>query len=112
MSSADGTVIVAWVLKRTPEPVRTMLPAGIRFVLVGSRFEKRTVPVAFVSSTRFPVALNVSLTATGIEISSAGTVPRSGSGCVAVVSATTVNVVGPIRSVFGVTAIVADGRRR
>jgi hypothetical protein len=105
-------VIVALVRKRIPDPVRTILPAAIRLVLVGSRFSKRTVPVALVSSTRFPVALKVSLTATGIEISSAGTVPRSGSACVAVVSATTVNVVGPIRSVFGVTAIVADGSKR
>ena len=63
-------------------------PAGMRLVLVGSRFSKRTVPVALVSSTRLPVALNVLLTETGIEISLAGTTPRVGSGWVAVVSAT------------------------
>ena len=89
-----------------------MLPAGMRFVLVGSRFSKRTVPVALVSSTRLPVALNVLLTETGIEISLAGTTPRVGSGCVAVVSATMVTGIGPIRSVLGVTAIVADGSSR
>ena len=89
-----------------------MLPAAIRLVLVGSRFSKRTVPVALVSSTLFPVALNVSLTATGIEISSAGTDAPVGSGWVAVVSATMVSGIGPIRSVLGVTAIVADGSRR
>ena len=111
-SSARGTVIVALVRNRTPDAVRTMLPAAIRLVLVGSRFSKRTAPVALVSSTRLPVALNVSLTATGIEISSAGTTPLAGSGWVAVVSATIVVGIGPIRSVLGVTAIVADGRSR
>ena len=44
-----------------------MLPAAIRLVLRRSRrFSKRTVPVALVSSTRLPVAGNVSLTATGM----------------------------------------------
>ena len=50
ISSARGTVTVVAVRKRTPELVRTMLPAAIRFVLVGSRFWKRTLPVAFVSA--------------------------------------------------------------
>jgi hypothetical protein len=70
------------------------------------------VPVALVSSTRFPVALNVSLAATGMEISSAGTTPRAGSGAVAVLSATIVSGTGPTRSVRGVTATVADGSSR
>ena len=102
-------MIVTCVRKRTPDPVRTTLPASIRLVLVGSRFSKRTVPVALVSDTRLPVALNVSWTETGIEISLAGTTPRAGSGCVAVVSATTVSGIAAMRSARGVTAIVADG---
>ena len=55
-----------------PDAVLTMLPDGIRLVLVGSRFSNRTVPVALVSSTRLPVAANVSLTETGIEIRCGG----------------------------------------
>ncbi|MEA2610953.1 MAG: hypothetical protein QOG32_679, partial [Chloroflexota bacterium] len=66
--------------------VRTMLPATIRFVLVGSRFSNWTVPVALVSATRLPVELKVLLAETGIESCRAGTMPRLGSGWVAVVS--------------------------
>ena len=50
----------------------TMLPAAIVFELVGSRFSNRTVPVALVSSTRLPVAGNVSSTATGTVTSFGG----------------------------------------
>ena len=71
-SSARGTVSVAFVRKRMPDAVRTTLPAAIRLVLVGSRFSKRTVPVALVSSVRLPVAGNVSLTATGMLTTLAG----------------------------------------
>ncbi len=74
-----------------------MLPSSIRFVLVGSRFSKRTVPVALASSTRLPVAGNSSSTETGIVISSAGTTPAAGSGWVAAGSATTVSSTGVTR---------------
>ena len=106
-------MIVTAVRKRTPGAVRTMLPATIRFELVGSRFSKRTVPVALVSSTRLPVALNVLLTETGIDdLGRRDDASRRGSGWVAVVSATTVSGIGPTVSVRGVTAIVADGSSR
>ena len=111
-SSARGTVIVRIVRKRTPAPVDTMLPATIRFELVGSRFSNRTVPVALVSSTRLPVAGKVSSTATGTR-SRLGRDDAAGRvGRVAVVSATTVIWIGPTGSGLGVTAIVADGSSR
>ena len=50
-SSARGHGERGIVRKRMPDAVRTTLPATIRLVLVGSRFSKRTVPVALVSST-------------------------------------------------------------
>ena len=89
-----------------------MLPAAIRLVLVGSRFSKRTVPVALVSSVRLPVAGNMSSTATGMLTALAGTTPATGSGAVASGSATTMSWMGPTGSGCGVTTILADGRSR
>ena len=89
-----------------------MLPAAIRLVLVGSRFSNRTDPVALVSSTRLPVAWNVSLTETGTLTCWAGTTRAVASGAVAFVSAATVMSTGPTGSCFGVTTIEADGRSR
>ena len=60
-----------------------MLPPGMVFDDVKSRLRNRTVPVAAVSSTRFPVAGNVSVAVTSTSISSAGTTPWTGSGAVA-----------------------------
>ena len=110
-SSARGTVMVTSVRNRMPSGVLTMLPDGMRFVLVGSRFSNRTVPVALVSSTRLPVAANESLTATGIEILSAGTTGGSPPGVAAFGSATTVRWTGVIGSGRGVTTMLADGSR-
>ena len=111
-SSARGTVSAAFVRKRMPDAVRTTLPAAIRFVLVGSRFSKRTVPVALVSSVRLPVAGNVSSTATGMLTALAGTTPATGSGAVALGSATTVTWMGPTGSGCGVTTTLAEGSSR
>src|SRR3954447_10385804 len=110
-SSARGTVTVTSVLNRMLFSVPTMLPDGIRFVLVGSRFSKRTVPVALVSCTRLPVAGKVSFTETGIVMFSAGTTGGSPPGAAAFGSATTVTWTGVIASGRGVTTILADGRR-
>ena len=112
MSVARGTVTVPSVRKRTPLLVRTTLPAAIRLVLVGSRFWNLTVPVALVTATRLPVALNVSVTETGTGTCWAGTTSAVGSGAVAVVSAVTVRSTGPTGSWRGVTPIAADGSSR
>ncbi len=110
--SARPTVIVCAVRKRTPDGVLTMLPPGMVFDDVKSRLRNRTVPVAAVSSTRFPVAGNVSVAVTSTSIRSAGTTPLTGSGVDAGGSATMVIGIGPTASSFGVTTIVAEGRNR
>ena len=64
-----------------------MLPPGTVFVRRKSRLENRTWPVAFVSSTRFPVAGNVSVTVTSSGTSRPGTTSAAASGSVAAGSA-------------------------
>ena len=110
--SARASLIVASVWKRMPPWVLTMLPAGTVLGLRKSRFSKRTIPVALVTSVRLPVAGNVPLALTSRGTFTAGTTKVVASGTDAVGSATTVNENGPRRSVFGVTAMVAEGRSR
>ncbi len=89
--------------------VATTLPAGMVFDPPVSRFEKVTVPVAFVSVTLRPVAEKSSVTSSGISGLVAGTMPAVRSDSVTVGSATT-SKVSAMGSTFGVTTIVAEGR--
>ena len=90
--------------------VLTTLPPAIVFDAVKSTLRNVTVPLAWASSTRLPVVVNVSDTDTGTSTRLAGTMPASGSVVAAFGSARTVREIGGIGSAFGVTLMLAEGR--
>src|SRR5215211_6780755 len=95
-----------------PMPLRvdTTAPDGIVYADDGSQFVNRTRPVALFRTTLVPVAGNSAETVTGTSTVVAGMTPASGSTTVAAGLAVTVNEMGPIGSIRGVTVISAVGR--
>ena len=96
----------------TPLPVLAIVPAGIVYTLPGSQFDQRNVPLAFVWTTRLPVAGNSPEAVKSWLSRVAGMTPPTGSTEVASGSARTVNATGPTGTATGVTTTVAWGRTR
>ena len=111
--TAIGRNTPAVVTKATPAPVRTTGPGRDR-----DRHERVrsccnvTCPVAFVWTTRLPVAGNSPEAVKSWLSRVAGITPPTGSTDVASGSARTVKSTGPTGTATGVTTTVAWGRTR
>ena len=106
---AVATRIVWLVAKPIPVAVETTDPPGMVWPALVSQFRKVTEPLAFVWTTRLPVAGNSPEAVKSRLSRVAGMTPPVASMEVASGSARTVNVIGPIGAATGVTTTVAWG---